>query len=247
MDPLEYAKLSQLEDKHWWFVGMEAIASHMLERTERARVTRRILDAGCGTGGAISWLNKFDQAYGIDRHALAVSLAKNKGQTRIARATVEGLPFSEATFDIVTSFDVLYHVDVMDDVAALQEFARVLVPGGLLLLRLPALGWLGGSHHDRAVHTKHRYTCGEVERKLQCAMMKPMRVTYVNTILFLPAMIWRLLHRKIGSDNSSDVRLPTPLINYACAALLQVEAIALGLMNFPIGLSVLAVAKKRTI
>ena len=244
MNPSEFVKLSQVEDEHWWFIGMKSIMARILERLERPRMTQRILDAGCGTGGALAWLDKLDEAYGIDRHSPAVALAQRRDQPRIARATVEGLPFAEATFDLVTSFDVLYHVDVSEDVAALREFARVLVPGGLLLLRLPALEWLGGSPHDRAVHTKHRYTCSEIAHKLQAARMRSVRVTYVNTTLFLPAMLWRLFQRAVGASKSSDVRLPAPLINRVCTALLRIEAIALDFVNFPIGLSVLAIARK---
>ena len=245
MDPIEYLRVSQLEHKHWWYVGMNDITARMLKRIDRPVETRRILDAGCGTGGALAWLNEFDAAYGIDRHILAVSLAKEKGRRRISRATVAGLPFAGATFDIVTCFDVLYHVSVADDEAALKEFARVLVPGGLLLLRLPALEWLGGSHHDRAVHTRHRYTRGEVARKLVAARMEPVRLTYANSLLFFPAMLWRFLGRAFRARRSSDVWLPGATINRVCTALLRLEALALDCVDFPFGLSVVAVAKKQ--
>lgn len=246
MDPAEYLRLSQLESNHWWYVGMNNIAAQMLKRMERPTETRRILDAGCGTGGSLTWLKEFDAVYGIDHHVLALSLAQEGGHRRISRATVSSLPFAEGTFDVVTSFDVLYHVDVSDDVAALKEMARVMVPGGLLLFRLPALKWLGGSPHDRAVHTRHRYTRGEVTQKIQEARMEPVRITYANTILFLPAMLWRLSGRAIAAGKASDLRLPGPIINRACTALLRLEAMVLNFADFPIGLSVFAIAKKGT-
>jgi SAM-dependent methyltransferase len=157
------------------------------------------------------------------------------------------LPFAEETFDIVTSFDVLYHVDVSDDVAALKEMARVMVPGGLLLFRLPAIKWLSGSPHDRAVHTRHRYTRGEVIRKIYEAGIDPVRITYANTILFLPAMLWRLSGIATASGKSSDLRVSGSVINRACTALLRLEAMVLNFADFPIGLSVCAIAKKGTI
>jgi hypothetical protein len=65
-------------------------------------------------------------------------------------------------------------------------------------------------------------------------------------MLFLPAMLWRLFGKVIAARKSSDVRFPGPLINLACTALLRLEAIALNFMDFPIGLSVLAIARKDT-
>lgn len=244
MEPAEYLRLSHLEHNHWWYVGMNNIAAQMLKRMERPTETHRILDAGCGTGGSLTWLKEFGAAYGIDHHVLAMSLAKEKGHRRISRATVSSLPFAEATFDVVTSFDVLYHVDVSDDVAALKEMARVMVPGGVLLFRLPAIKWLCGSPHDRVVHTRHRYTRGEVTRKINEAGIEPVRITYANTILFLPAMLWRLAGIATASGKSSDLRDSGSVIDRACAALLRLEAMVLNFADFPIGLSVFAIAKK---
>ena len=101
------------------------------------------------------------------------------------------LPFGDATFDLVTSFDVIYHLGVADDVAALREMRRVLRPGGALFVRVPALERLQ-SHHDVAVHTRQRYTRAELRRKAEPAGLRVERASYANTVLLPLAAVARL-------------------------------------------------------
>src|SRR5262245_47667683 len=134
MELSEYDNIAQLEEKHWWYQGMAAIslsllAAHAAPLGNRSRL--RILDAGCGPGGMLSQLARWGRSIGIDFHPLACTYAKSRGP--IARASVEHLPFANESFDILTSFDVLYHRAVVDDLGALSEFYRVLAPGGVLL------------------------------------------------------------------------------------------------------------------
>ena len=220
---------------------MAAIAADWLRRIPATATTETlILDAGCGTGGGLRWLAQFGHPCGVDLHPLPLRLASEQGARRLVRADSQALPFTADRFHIVTSFDVLYHLNITDDRIALREFARVLRPGGWLLLRLPAFDWLR-SAHDRIVHTRHRYTRREVRDKLHAAGLEPVRVTFANTLLFLPAVLWRLLTRHRAA---SDVVLPPAPINQALAALLRAEMAWLRCFNLPIGLSILALARK---
>ncbi len=85
----------------------------------------------------------------------------------MGQATIVSLPFADECFDLITSFDVLYHRAVGNYGQALKEFHRVLKPGGCLFLRLPAYDWLRG-RHDQAIHTAHRFTVPELRRGLHC-------------------------------------------------------------------------------
>lgn len=187
MEPSEYDNIARVQERHWWYRGMAAISLRLLGsarvvatrvivagcasvavRRERlrhspqqTRESPRLLDAGCGPGGMLTHLSAFGRPVGIDLHPLALAHAKAAHPTPLARASVERLPFADHCFDIVTSFDVLYHLAVGDDVAALKEFARVLRSEGILLIRVPALEALRGGH-DAVVHTRHRYAAGEL-------------------------------------------------------------------------------------
>jgi ubiquinone/menaquinone biosynthesis C-methylase UbiE len=156
------------------------------------------------------------------------------------QADVQALPFAAARFNIITSFDVLYHDGVASDWDALRELARVLRPNGWLLLRLPAYNWLR-SAHDRAVQTRHRYTCREVLAKLRAAGLRPIRVTYANALLFPVAAIWRMSQRH---ETASDVRPLPAWLNRLLALCLRAERAWLRRWPLPFGLSVLALAQK---
>lgn len=238
MQNSEYHNLAALERTHWWHTGMAAIAADWLRRLPREPGCR-ILDAGCGTGGARRWLAEFGHVYGLDRHPLAGQLAGRQ----LTRADVGALPFGDGSFSIVTAFDVLYHRDVPDDEAALRECARVLRPGGWLVVRLPAYDWLRGAH-DGVVQTRHRYTRWELRRKLVAAGFEPTRVTYANTLLLGPAIMWRGCQRFGNWRPASDVRPAPAWVNLLLQAVLQLERTWLRLFNLPVGLSVLALARK---
>jgi len=245
MHESEFHNLATVEDRHWWCVGMAAIAADWLQRLTTARTMppQRLLDAGCGTGGTFAWLTPFGEVHGTDRHPLALRYAANGSCRRLVRADVGQLPFAANSFSVLTSFDVLYHRDVTEDWTALREFARVLRPGGWLLLRLPAHNWLRGAHDD-AVQTRHRYNRQEVIGKLAATGFQPVRVTYVNSLLLLPAVVWRVLQRALGRPAASDLRLPPRPVNALLKGALYAERSWLRRFDLPVGLSLLALAKK---
>jgi len=272
MNVAEYEAMYRVEDTLWWYVGMRHIAERILDgRLGVASRPLRLLDAGCGTGGNVRWLERFGTTFGIDLSPHAIQFCTERGLRRIACASVLALPFPADTFDLVTSFDVIYHLDVRDDVAALAEMRRVLRPGGYLLVRVPALEQLR-SEHDAAVHTRQRYTLGELRRKASAAGLAVERASYANTFLFPLAAAARLARSagkkgKVGwerSDGSpvspgrrrrtkdegrtgcerSDVHPVHPWINALFLAVMRAEAGVVGRWDLPVGLSALVLARK---
>ncbi len=242
MEKEQYEILYRLEESHWWYLGMQRIVGSILERHLNPADRPRILDAGCGTGGMLKYLDRFGLAVGIDVADEAVSLAHTRGLNGIARASVEELPFAASVFDLLVSFDVLYHQAVVDDRRALREFHRVLKPGGLLLVRVPAYNWLRGAH-DVAVHTRHRYSGSELGDKLQDAGFTPLKLTHVNTLLFPIAALKRMVEGK-HHPLVMDLELPPAPINSALYWVLNLESRLLRSCSFPWGLSVLALARR---
>ncbi|MBX7184185.1 MAG: methyltransferase domain-containing protein [Vicinamibacteria bacterium] len=242
MNPEEYRVMADLEGVQWWYVGMRRIARALLTPLLPAPgAGRRILDAGCGTGWNLQELSVFGDTYGVDLSPLAVITTRRRGG-RVAQGNLLGLPYASSSFDVVTSFDVLYHAWVVDDAQAVRELARVLKPGGLMLVKVPALRILWGAH-DEAVHSRHRYTRGELERLLESTGLKLVRSTYANSLLFPVLLTRRFLDRALNR-HGSDVSLLPPLLEKLFGGLLSVEASLLGAMNLPIGASVFAVARK---
>jgi SAM-dependent methyltransferase len=245
MEPSEYDNIARLEGRHWWYVGMRQIAAGLLSQVcppapGGAPPARRILDAGCGVGGGLRWLAAYGQVTGIDLHPLAIRYSAQVSR-RVCRASVQSLPFASACFDVVTTFEVLYHLAVSDDLAALREMARVLRPGGWLLVRLPAHDWLRGAH-DRHVHTRHRYEAAELRGKLETAGFAVRRLSSVGFSLLLPAVARRRVQSSDGAQ--TDVSLPAPPVNRLLLAALQTEGLWLRRFDLPAGLSLIAVARR---
>jgi SAM-dependent methyltransferase len=275
MNPAEYEAMYRLEDRLWWYTGMRRITAAALgERLWGGAGQLRILDAGCGTGGNLAWLGGVGEGrgglkpagrlggdWGVDLSPLATAYCRRRGLTRVSRASVLELPFGDATFDLVTSFDVIYHLGVADDVAALREMGRVLRPGGVLFVRVPALERLH-SHHDVAVHTRQRYSAEELRGKVEAAGLRVERASYANTVLLPLAVASRLGARlrlglagrgKKGSKGGaeaeaetvrSDVRPAPALLNGLFASILGLEAALLAKVDLPLGLSAFVVARR---
>ena len=247
MEPSEYDNIARLEANHWWYVGMRQIAAATLAsvcppaRPGALAPNRRILDAGCGVGGGLRWLSAFGQVTGIDLHPLAVRYSAQVS-ARVSRASIQDLPFPAETFVVVTTFEVLYHLAVSDDLAALREMWRVLRPGGWLLARVPAHDWLRGTH-DRQVHTRHRYEAAEFKSKLEAAGFGVRRLTSVGAVLLPPAILLRKTQDRHQAE--TDVTMPSPLVNRLLLSAMQTEGWWLRRFNLPVGLSLLALCQKQ--
>lgn len=240
MNREEYARMFEAEDRMWWYAGMRAIGLALLR--PRLRAPARILDSGCGTGANLVALGGFGSAFGVDVAAEAIAFSRRRG-ARVVRGSVLALPFRSAAFDLVTSFDVLYHRWVDDDRAAALELARVLRPGGLLLVRVPALKLLWGAH-DAAVHSRHRYSRAELLSLLDQAGFEILRTSYANFFLFPLLLVRRTLDRILGRQGSDVAFLPAPL-EPVFRGLLRLEARIVARVPLPIGASLFALVRKR--
>jgi SAM-dependent methyltransferase len=250
VEPEQYEVLRRREDGHWWYAGMRRSALALLRSAQRSGSAARILDAGCGTGGTTIRLREFGQAvFGVDYAAAALTPAAARGLAGdLTQGSVERLPFRDASFDLVTSFEVIYHAGVASDSQALREFHRVLRPGGLLLLRLPAHDWLRG-RHDRLVHTRRRYSRAEVRDKLRAAGFRVERLSWANGLLFPPAAVKRLLERLSPEPDGEasaepDLWQPPRALNWLLEQCVGLEALLLPRrLPIPFGLSVIALAR----
>jgi SAM-dependent methyltransferase len=235
----------QVENRHWWYQGMEVITRAILDRWLPLTTARRILDAGCGTGAAMTtYLTDYGVVTGVDFHPQALEFCRKRNAPRLARASVLDLPFAPASFELVTSFDVLYERAVPSDIAAVHEFTRILIPGGRVLLRLPAYDWLRGQH-DKMVHTNRRYTTALVRNLLESNGLVVEHLSYANTFLFPFAVLKRFGEKFFPKkDASSDLSLDVGIFSKILKFILSCEAPLVTNLNLPYGLSVIAVGRK---
>jgi SAM-dependent methyltransferase len=242
----EYERMHAAEERQWWYAGMRAIGFRLLDaatdRAATAPLPLRYLDAGCGTGLNLAHLAERGRAVGLDLAEEAVRFCRARG-VAVVRGNVLQLPFRNESVDGVSSFDVLYHAWVPDDGAAVRELARVLRPGGRLLVRVPALGLLWGAH-DEAVLSRHRYHRPELRALLEGAGLEVERLSYCNSILLPVLLVRRTLDRWLGRHGSDVEFLPAPL-EWAFKRALLLESALIGRgFDLPVGSSLVALARK---
>ncbi len=245
MNVEEYGRMFEAEERQWWYAGMRAIAFTLLDQALAASTApgRLLLDAGSGTGNNLLHLGRRGRAVGIDLSEEAMRFSRSRGVAAV-RGSVLELPFASGRFDAVTSFDVIYHRWVEDDRAAVAEMARVLKPGGLLLVRVPAFKALWGAH-DEAVHSRQRYTSAELRALLENSGVETLRTTYCNFFLF-PLLLLRRSLDRASDRHGSDVQFLPPPLETVFRTLLEIEAFLVRWVRLPLGTSVVALGRKRT-
>lgn len=245
MEIPEYKNIFVSEEWHFYYRANHQIILDLARKySERSpAINLKILDAGCGTGLLAKKMGELGKVVGVDRSDHAIKYAKSRG-INVKKASILNLPFQASAFDLVTSIDVLYHLQVTDDKKALKEFYRVLYPGGIAIIRVPAHDWLRRSC-DRHIHTRQRYNLLDLKNKLQDAGFKVEKISYVNALLFLPAVASFVLE-KITSDNSpkSPLSKIPKIINNIVTFLLGLELKVLLKINLPFGLGIIAVSRK---
>ncbi|MFV3130373.1 class I SAM-dependent methyltransferase [Niveispirillum sp. KHB5.9] len=236
----EYARLAAVEDRMWWFFGARSLMTWALR--DAGPPPGPVLDAGCGTGGLLQWLRDAmpDRlCVGLDMAPAALHHARRREGACLVGGSVNNLPFANASLAAIMSADVLCHRNV-DPGVALAESARTLMPGGVLILNLPAYEWMK-STHDHRVHNIRRFIRRDIAALLARSGLLLRRATYWNAFLLPLLVLWRLA----GSAKTSDVRPYPPIIDLCLRRLLDLERwiIRYG-GDFPLGSSILAVAVK---
>lgn len=241
MDRKEYETMYLSEDTHWWYRGMARITRKLIEESCWTGNRMRILDAGCGTGGSIGLLSSFGKVFALDVSSHALPFCRARGMT-VSRASVMALPFRDGSFDLITSFDVLYFEGI-DDLAALAESARVLAPGGRILIRVPAFDWLRGIH-DVKVSTHHRYILKELREKMTRTGFESQFVNYANMFLFPFVLAKRLSERWLPPQEASDLSINLGNFSKLLELSLYIESRLITKLRFPFGTSLIAIGRK---
>jgi len=237
----------QLEDTYWWFVARRMIVRDLLARYRFSGLPTakpRILDIGCGTGATLRILQAMGEVVGMDRSWEALRFCQQRGDHRLALGLGEKLPVATDSVEVITALDLLEHI--ADDGAAVKEFARVLRPGGVLLVTVPACPFLW-SEHDEALDHIRRYRATRLRHLLLEAGLRVERLSPLIAALLLPIALLRLLQRlrprREGTPQTAFIE-PPPIINFALIWLLRLEGKWLLRFNFPLGVSLMAIARK---
>jgi ubiquinone/menaquinone biosynthesis C-methylase UbiE len=236
---------ARAEPTHFWFHGLRTYVIPVLDEIAGGRRDLRIIDCGCGTGYNLDVvLRPYGQTFAFDLHEDSMWRAR-RARRPIVRADLQHIPFASGAFDLATSFDVVQSVP--DDRQALREIARVLRPGGHVVLNVTALDILRGDHSDVWGELR-RYNTSRASRLLAAAGLEAVRISYLFASL-LPLM---LAVRKVQSivrpfrepKGDSDLSVPAAPINATLTWLVRREAALARRVRMPFGSSLLIVGRK---
>ena len=111
------------------------------------------------------------------------------------------------------------------------------------VMTVPALPWLW-SRHDETHHHYRRYTRAGLEAALVLAGLKPVKISYFNTLLFPLIAAVRLVKRLLGHEGAGDDAMPSPAVNEILKRIFGLESRLVGRIPLPLGVSLVAVAER---
>ena len=242
LDEALLLSFERLEAEHWWFVGrrnlvLDTVAASIPDGVDS------VLEVGCGTGGMLEALSEFlpsARVVGAEPNESAALLAEASGCS-VDTAYFESLPHPDESFDVLLALDVLEHCE--NHLRALEEAWRVLRPGGTLFLTVPAMPSLWGPHDELNAHYR-RYTAATLDAALADSEFTHVRTTYFNGLLLPLGWLSKVASRVVKSRAVTGLDLPPRPLNAALLGIFTAEKYLLRHMNLPLGMSLLAVARK---
>ena len=235
MDPSNYHAIARLQETNWWYCARRQLVEKIL--TERGPFESG-LDLGCGVGGHLDLLGRVcSQRQGVDPSEEAVHWCKEHGFEGVFQGDATDLPLEDNAFDTVICLDVLEHID---DVAAVKEIHRVLRPGGLLVVTVPAHDYLW-NENDVFSHHRRRYDRKQIRALL--SSFNNLDVTYWNLTSYLPMLVYAALWRVFPAEPRNNLDAVPKLMDRPLAWALSVENRLRNWIPTPTGTSVVAVAR----
>jgi SAM-dependent methyltransferase len=240
-------RYGQLGEGYWWLAGKYRIVADLLRRAAPpgAGGRGRVLDLGCGPGNFLDLLAPHGRTFGSDYSVDALRYCASRGHARLSSADFHQLPFAGDSFSLITCIDVLEHL--RDDAVAAAEIARVMAPGALLVMTVPAFAALWGDHDELYGHYR-RYRVPQLRRRLEGAGLVVERATYFEPLYLPPLFLYRkwkrLRPRRAGLAQRDDFVAIGPRLNRFLTGFLAAERHLLRLGDIPFGVTIVAMARK---
>lgn len=238
-----YALIANIEKRHWWYRARHEIIETLIKEFLTAPLAR-IINVGCGTGSTMSiWKRLAREVIGIDTAGEALLYAQSQGFERLNIDDAQTLSTIESeSADMVVALDVFEHLP--DDRAAMVSANRVLRPGGLLLVTVPAKMYLWGGADIMSEHCR-RYEKKAIAILLEENNFSMLRITYFNTFLFIPIFLARKLEKVFTINPEREYAVPHRVLNRILYKIFRSEKFFLRYVNFPIGVSIAVIARKQ--
>ena len=228
-------------ESNWYLASRAEVLAAVINPLCRTASRYRLVDAGAGTGSILARVKDGSAAVGIEGDwNLARAGRTNHNVTFVVANLAQGIPLSSQSVDVVLALDVLEHLD--DDRTVMDEVFRILRPSGRFIISVPAFQSLW-SRHDELHHHKRRYSKQALLDIITSTGFGCTRMTYFNSLLFPLVYVSRKLEA-FTRPSANDYEKASPLLARALGAIFQLESRIIPHWNFPIGVSLLAVATR---
>lgn len=235
-----YLRLKRDESSPWILAKQELLLV-ILEKFSSHR--SEILDVGCGMGGPMRCLEKAGfQVFGIDKYRKAVEFCRKRNL--VAKCGLaEKIPFPESSFDVIIALELLEHLNKPPK--AIEEFARVLKPNGLLIVSVPAFNFFWNALDEMSRHFK-RYTASILKKEIN-PVFEPLKVSYIFFSAFFPMLVLRFFRKSFKEKKGELFKDEFPdklkFFEALILVLFRFENFLLKWIDFPFGVGVVGVFK----
>ena len=247
MDAAEYDNIAALEQTHWYYAGKREFVRGWIQRVRPPQPGDTLLDCGAGTGLFAKEMEAHCRVLVLDDHAEALRILRTRFRPeQILSLAGYRVPLPDGSLEYVTALDVLEHVP--DDATVVNGFHRLLKPGGLAVVTVPASmalwsDWDVGLHHFR------RYYRAQLRGLFRDDAWEIVYVNYTNVLVYPAVWLvrkWRKLRAKpvaAGNATRSEDKIPPHWLNALLRSLFV--GMAKWRVPFPFGVSLLLVARRR--
>lgn len=224
-------------DDYWWYQARGPLLEAALGAYLPAGAD--VLDVGSADGPSARWIRRpASRVVSIDLHRSGLS------GSGVVGSAME-LPFADGSFDAVCAFDVIEHCE--PEAGALREIHRVLRPGGVFLMAVPAYEW-AWSEHDVASGHHRRYTTRRARAAVQRAGLTVERASYgfagVFPLFAAQRLASRARHAVAPPPDIAILPRTSRPVHHLLMGLCRIDQRLLGRVDLPFGSSVFLAARR---
>jgi len=162
----EYEAMANTETNLWWYQALHKLSYQSIRSKFGSRKDIVVLDAGCGTGGMLTYLKSkgCKDIKGIDLSEDAIGFCKMRGFD-VVHSNLLNLTqhFHSQSFDAIICNDLLCYLTVEEQREVARQINLLLKDNGIWVCNVPALDVFKGEH-DIAVGLLQRFTFEDIAK-----------------------------------------------------------------------------------